>query len=157
MTIRQSKFYKNEGLMEGGAIAWLGKSPNIEKNNYYSMNKAVYGNNISSYAIKLQIEIFERKEGQNIFSSKINDSIVMLKDVSSGNLLPYQINVFVTDVYDQIVETARGLIKIKGGILNLFFKRKIEIKCNEGALIIGDPLKIIEKGKIFFICKIRTI
>ena len=111
MTIRQSKFYKNEGLMEGGAIAWLGKTPNIEENNYYSMNKAVYGNNISSYAIKLQIEIFERKDGTNIFSSKSNDAMARLKNVSSGNLLPYQINIFVADVYDQIVETASGLIK----------------------------------------------
>lgn len=108
MTIRKCIFNNNHGLKEGGAISWLGKSPNIEDNNNFVNNLAEYGANISSYPVKLGIEIFEKDGFKKVYSYKLNSSIAKLNNISSGNILPYQIVVYILDVYGQIVETVNG-------------------------------------------------
>ena len=109
MTIRKCIFDNNNGLKEGGAISWFGRSPNIEENNIFVRNLAAYGANISSYPVKLGIEIFEKNGFKKIYSFKFNSSIAKLGNISSGNILPYQIIVYILDVYGQIVGTANGL------------------------------------------------
>ena len=106
--ILNSKFYQNKGEMEGGAISWFGNMPNIEKDNIFTNNEAIYGPDISSYAIRIGVDIYENTTSKKIFSSKLNQSIPLLDNISSGNPIPYKLSIFIIDVYDQIVITAKG-------------------------------------------------
>ena len=72
------------------------------------MNEAMYGPDISSYPIRIGVEIYEKNTSKQIFSSKSNKSIPVLDNISSGNPIPYTLSIFILDVYDQIVTTVKG-------------------------------------------------
>lgn len=105
--ITLSKFYKNKGEKEGGAVSWLGKNPFIDDQILFKDNFAPYGSNISSFPVKLGVDIFE-KNGSKIYSSQINSTIAKLRNVSPGKSLPYRILVHILDHYDQIVTSSFG-------------------------------------------------
>ena len=96
------------GEKEGGGISWFGKMPNIEKANIFTNNEAVYGPDISSYAIRIGVDIYNKDTSKQMFSSKFNTSIPLLDNISSGNPIPYKLSIFILDVYNQVVATVKG-------------------------------------------------
>ena len=72
------------------------------------LNEALYGPDISSYPIRIGVEIFVENGSEHIFSSKFNQNAPILDNISSGNLIPYKLSIFILDVYDQVVTTVKG-------------------------------------------------
>ncbi len=96
--------------MDGGAIKWLEKMPNINGNTFEA-NEAFYGPKIASYPIRINIDFYRFNEffqNELVYSSKTSKTVGNLSNVSVGNTFQYQIIAKVVDVYDQIVYSANG-------------------------------------------------
>ena len=109
-TILKNLFFSgNTALNEGGAISWIGRSPSFDMHElYFKNNSAPYGSEISSYAIRLGVDIYDKNSIQLIYSSKPSLIEGNLVNVSSGNLLPCKIIVQLLDVYGKILKKERG-------------------------------------------------
>lgn len=53
-TLENNSFGNNEATYNGGAIAWKNIQP-AENGSIFNLNKAMYGADISSYAVKLRL------------------------------------------------------------------------------------------------------
>ena len=107
--IHSSYIIENKAEVMGGGIAWFGKIPQISENNKYYKNFAMYGPDISSYPIKLGVDIYDKSSSVLIYSS-INNSIMgKIMNVSSGKPLQYYIIIYVLDYYDCPVKSISGL------------------------------------------------
>lgn len=95
--IRRNIFIGNIAV-EGGAIQWFYNLPNIEENNLYYSNDAVYGANIAAFPLKMLVEIVS-------LSDKNRTNVVRLENVQSGASLNYQINVLIIDFYNNTVSS----------------------------------------------------
>lgn len=98
---------ENKAKLEGGGIAWFGKIPKIDDKNTYFKNTALYGASISSYPIKLGVEIFDKNSSVLIYSSKENSSMAKIS-ANSGNPLQYNIIFYLLDFYDVTVKSITG-------------------------------------------------
>lgn len=108
-TLKKLFFIGNSALSEGGAISWMGRRPSFD---FYELmfrnNSALYGSDVSSYAVRLGIYIYNKSDNGLIYTSNSNLNEGNLVNVSSGNLLPYRVIVQLLDVYDNVVTTAKG-------------------------------------------------
>ena len=102
-------FAGNTALNEGGAISWMGRSPSFGLSELdFQNNSAPYGSEVSSYAIRLGVDIYNKSDNQLIYSSKSSVNEGSLLNVSSGNVLPYRVIVQLLDVYENVVISAKG-------------------------------------------------
>ena len=107
--ISENNFTNNYASIDGGGIKWTGLQPFFSKI-FYKLNTGQYGNNIASYPIKMELEIFENFENTSklVYSSKENDSLLSLCEINPGNKIQYKIDFSLLDIYEQIVLTQKG-------------------------------------------------
>ena len=103
LIIKNNTFINNFASKEGGAVKWTNIMPNIT-DNIFTNNQAFYGNDVASFPIRLQVFI-----NFTNFSTSFDEigisKIPFIRNISSGNTLPFNITVLVLDCYDQIVST----------------------------------------------------
>ena len=83
--------------------------PVVDASNVFIENQAVYGANIASFPIRLNLIV---KSSKNITISEfqtryLNESIFIL-NISSGYKIPYNFVVQLLDVYDNLVQIEEG-------------------------------------------------
>jgi predicted PolB exonuclease-like 3'-5' exonuclease len=105
LEINNNQFSKNEAYLEGGAIKWCLKQPNIGSLNAYQSNKAQYGNNIASYPIRNRIKI--KNKNTSIIISDSSSKVIKLDDLAGGSEISFRIFFEVIDLYENIVTTAK--------------------------------------------------
>ena len=106
-SISQNIFSHNSGLLEGGALKWLGLFiPEIDKSNQFIENKAIYGCDVAAFPIRLRIivnqYIYDSYSSRYFDSNFMNQSI-LLTNASSGQQFPYFFNLQLFDIYDNPV------------------------------------------------------
>lgn len=94
----------------GGGIKWSNEFPYISEENFFIGNLAQYSGEIASFAIRIKLNVYNKtqfsKEESNkslLFSSFDNQSI-SLYNISSGNEIPYVLEIEILDFYENIVK-----------------------------------------------------
>ena len=98
-------FLNNQANSEGGAIKWQGSMPYL-KNNNFSNNVAVYGNDIATIPLKIRMKISLKNPKFDCDFSKDLSEIYNISNfycVSSGIALNYLLHFEILDVYSNIV------------------------------------------------------
>ena len=101
----------NLARKEGGAIKWIGNQPKIERNNIYELNNAIYGLEIGSYPVRLELEIYVKSNSTSktlIYTSLTSSSPGRLFNVTVGSEIQYILAFSVLDTYGQIVNSISG-------------------------------------------------
>ena len=98
--IRNNTFTSNLAFSEGGAIKWIDEMPQIDQNNVFINNSALYGNDIAAFPIRMEVFLIN---GNETFSLSEFGILPLIVNVSSGNLFPFNISINLRDCYDQIV------------------------------------------------------
>ena len=103
---------------DGGAIKWTKLSPIIDNNsNIFINNKAYYGSDLASYAIRIILKVYKINESNAIYDSQINREICSITVTSGGENL-YLFKVRLIDSYNQTVITNTGLNIILKNVFN---------------------------------------
>ncbi|CAG9321392.1 unnamed protein product [Blepharisma stoltei] len=95
-------FNKNRAENNGGAINWNDVRPILE-NNIFISNSAIYGDNISSYAVKM-ISLDNTYNGNQTENHHLMRNLE-LKDIASGQQVNQPLAFALVDHYDQIIKT----------------------------------------------------
>ena len=98
--ITNNIFDSNTAIKQGGAIKWTGSQPLIDNSNYFFNNNAIYGRNIATFPIRLNLIVYNRTDYSNLFQTIDTPAIL---NISSGNKLPYILSVGMIDVYGNAV------------------------------------------------------
>lgn len=101
----------NDAKKDGGAIKWIGNQPRILEDNFYQLNKAIYGLEIGSYPVRLGFEIYEKNDStikKMIHSSISSLQPGRLKNISVGNEIQYILVFSILDNYGKIVTSVAG-------------------------------------------------
>ena len=129
INIYDNVFENNTAKIDGGAIMWSDESPDL-CNNTFINNSAIYGENIASFPIRIILNIYNgtSDDGSNsnvIFPQKddilwnnTRETMLLLDNISSGNIIPYVLQFQVLDTYGKIVNLDNGYIYIN--ILNKY-------------------------------------
>lgn len=117
--IYNNTFEENEAEIQGGAIKWDESLPEInKKTNIYINNKALYGEDVASYPIRLQLiySILNQNLSSTVFNyfeqvydSLKNKSTLEIMNISSGNDFHCSFNFFLLDYYGNVVKLSKGL------------------------------------------------
>ena len=92
--------------MEGGAIKWIESEPSKLDSNNFNSNKAIYGQNIAAFPLKISLIIRQQNPNSSIsdnFSQMLN-----LKELQSGDYSSYLLNFQIIDHYNQTVVSLTG-------------------------------------------------
>ena len=108
-------FILNSAGEEGGAIKWGGLIPNSSFNQFIS-NKAVYGENIAAYPMKIGLIIQKKSQDSFCVENEIssinnnnnNEFLYNLDCVSSGNIANYILQIKILDIYSNVVSNLNG-------------------------------------------------
>lgn len=107
--MKENLFLENTAR-DGGAIKWTKLSPIIGSSNYFYNNKAFYGQDLASYAIRMTLRAYKIDESDALYDSQINKEICSMKLVSGGENL-YLFKIQLVDSYNQTVLTNEGFKK----------------------------------------------
>lgn len=80
-------------------------------NNYFLNNFAIYGEDEASYAIRMEIEVFEYKNNRGKilrYSTFENSQRIILNQICPGNIMQYELIFYLVDHYDKIVKSVQG-------------------------------------------------
>lgn len=115
VNISNNIFKENEGFSEGGAIKWAKAMPFISENNIFENNKAIYGPNIASYALRICLQYFNlraKSSGEIIeellYENPSNISKLIINNISSGNDMKTKLVLKITDHYGNIINLNEG-------------------------------------------------
>lgn len=98
-----SIFLNNFATVEGGAVKFDCETP-IFINNSYENNKAQYGDNIASTPEKLILKVYLKDDEQNsLYDSLEEHKVLFLPNITSGEEIPYILEIIILDQFDQIV------------------------------------------------------
>ena len=104
LELNNNKFQGNIAANHGGAIKWLYKMPININNNTFINNKAVYGNNIGSFPVSLNLNI---EYSNNKSEIKINltkkNYYYHIKNIESGKKLRYFFIFSLMDTENEII------------------------------------------------------
>ena len=102
ISINDTNFTNNRAWKDGGAIKWIINQP-YYYNVIFKENKAIYGNNIASIPLRMNISIYDINADKYL---KINStSIPEIENVVSGDYLYYRIEIKFVDFSDVVVSS----------------------------------------------------
>lgn len=107
LNIENNRFSQNKAVYEGGAIKWSTFMPKVSSTNKFTDNLALYGENIASFPIQMNVYIVFGEDKMNLseFLSNENWNMPLIQNIASGQELQFNISVEVVDHYNQIVKT----------------------------------------------------
>ena len=94
LTLRKCQFLYNRAFYDGGAIKWISIRPIIEET-YFDENKALYGNNLASFPLRMNLSIIDDEINKEIYLNP--NEIPLLKDCHSGGKFRFSIKVIFID------------------------------------------------------------
>lgn len=101
--IKDSIFRNNLAQIEGGAIKFNAELPFLY-NNTYENNNAQYGENIAAIPETIIFKVFEKNNaGKIIYDSSKNLNKLFLSNITSGEEIPYIIELSILDRFEKIV------------------------------------------------------
>ncbi len=107
IVITKNEFIQNTAFLEGGAIKWTQKTPNIDNFNIFRINKAKYGDDKASYPIRNRIKVMSLNDSSFIDSLK---SEIKLEGLASGSQTDFNIILETVDHSGNTVKTANKSI-----------------------------------------------
>ena len=102
LNLINNNFINNIGYSEGGAITWTYNEPNYVSTNIFEFNQAVYGNDIATLPIKINLKVIS-EENENLLGMEENNMNYI--NVSSGSEINGNFVFEILDIYDNIVTT----------------------------------------------------
>lgn len=115
INISRNIFKENEGFSEGGAIKWAEAMPLISENNVFENNKAIYGDNIASYALRVRLQYFNLRINSSddvieelLYENPLNKSKLRINSISSGNEMKTKLVVKIIDHYGKVINLNQG-------------------------------------------------
>lgn len=108
LTLKNNFFIKNKGFLEGGAIKWTFIEPNFLHDNYYQENEAIYGKNIATLPIRMNINIISHDKNKTIlenFQKDNTEKIPFLYNLLSTYQMNFTLGLEMTDIYGEKVTT----------------------------------------------------
>ena len=104
LLLTSNSFISNLASKDGGAIKWTYCEPYLFGFNKFLSNAAVYGNDIASFPIRIELKILEN-DGTNIFDSMSSNQFPKIENLSSGNNINYTLVFEFIDLYHNPVLT----------------------------------------------------
>ena len=103
-TLINNIFESNTGIKQGGAIQWKGSKPYIDyTSNIFIGNQALYGINIASFPIRMNLMVYEIDSNVLIFQTNDLNTSLILPHIQSGKQIPYLLMIQLFDIYDNFV------------------------------------------------------
>ena len=102
--IENNSFSDNTADLEGGAIKWIKIKPQIQVNNIFLHNNALYGNDIAAFPIRMIVNLIDENETISLENFTINQ-IPTILNITTGNAFIYNISVKIIDYYGQVVSS----------------------------------------------------
>ena len=102
ISINNTNFTNNRAWKDGGAMKWIINQP-YYYNVIFKENKAIYGNNIASIPLRMNISIYDIRS--NIYLKINSTSIPEIENVVSGDHLYYRIEIRFVDFNDVIISS----------------------------------------------------
>ena len=100
-----NNFISNNANFGGGAYKWEIMEP-YSNNNSFINNSAKYGNNYTSFFCRLGLKIYDPTSNLSLiydsFSSNFTEFFILTDIISSKNI-PYNLNIYALDSYNQII------------------------------------------------------
>ncbi|CAG9320353.1 unnamed protein product [Blepharisma stoltei] len=133
ISIKNSGFFENAACLSGGAMKWYFSQP-IISNLSFSNNSALYGNNLASFPLNLQVLNYKRRLEVQVPSAP-------------GQYLATPLIVGIMDHYNQTVLTENGStcqLEVTDSS-NYFLSGKIKVQALSGiynfseVIVSGDP------------------
>lgn len=94
-----NSFVGNKAEIEGGAIKWIEIEPIGLNTNFYQDNTAIYGNDIASFPVKIEME--NSFANYTCFNNSTNCYFSIL-NIASGSHLNFSLNFTIKDYYNQV-------------------------------------------------------
>ena len=103
LLLTSNSFISNLASKDGGAIKWTYCEPYLFGFNKFLSNAAVYGNDIASFPIRVELKILD-ENGTNVFDS-MSSKFPIFENLASGNNINYTLILKFVDLYHNPVLT----------------------------------------------------